>query len=273
MKQFAAVVEVAVVLELARDGKPSAVTHFESGHVAHHHEPLARIQHRPEGKSELDARFKMHAAEVDRRPPFVEHLEVLEVASPVEARCLFGLVRCSRVEHDLRNHEVVSTRGLDIDKEGGLGQCRPLAPVARPALHPHNSRLQVDGGPTRDASSFQARTDEHVGTSKVVVQPMDRQQIVADLKFVQVLVDNKRDVGDRDVVVVQVRGGGIPGKRPGRVVGGDPAAVEVCDETVVVFHPQNQSGDIAQVSDLEGNAEVDTGVLAIHLRIDVEINV
>ena len=112
--------------------------------------------------------------------------------------------------------------------------------------------------------------DQHVGTGQAAVQAVNGEDVFTGAQPFPVCGDVERLVPHRQRVVMQGGGTGIPPRVGWRIGGGHPLAVEVGDETVVVFHPEAELPDRVRVIDIEGIPQVKRFILVVHLRAKVE---
>ena len=102
---------------------------------------------------------------------------------------------------------------------------------------------------------------------------MNGEKIISDLELVQMLVDGKGNEGHREIVIVKIGRGRIPFEGARRIGRSDPAPINICHETVVILHLQDQSGKAGEIRDFKGNAQVNARVLIIHQTVHIEIDV
>ena len=169
MNSLPAVIEIAVVLELACDREPGSIPHLEGTKVAHDEKTLAGIEQRPEGKSKLDARDDTDPAKMHCHRADVKHLKIFKVTPSVESGSFLGGDGNRRIKHDFRNDELVRTGRFDIHEECRFRERRPFAAIQRAGLQADDARRESYWRPARDARAFKARADEHVRAPQIVV--------------------------------------------------------------------------------------------------------
>ena len=64
---------------------------------------------------------------------------------------------------------------------------------------------------------------------------------------------------------------GVPVRTLRPIARRDPDAIQIGDESIVVFHVERQSDEPCGIRDIEGNANVGAGINAGHLRAHVAV--
>ncbi|MBA7642890.1 hypothetical protein ES703_50599 [subsurface metagenome] len=118
--------------------------------------------------------------------------------------------------------------------------------------------------------------DKEVGATGTIVQAVDGEDVVALPQVADVAGDGNVLEDDGRGVVVDPVGAGVPAWRAGELASGYNIriVIKVGNKAVVVPHLQRHGVELVRVAiNGERNADITGGIVAIHLRIDVEAEV
>ncbi len=181
-----------------------------------------------------------------------------------------GLNRTKRGGDRGRHNDILIKEG-NGRRVRNLDDERPQVGVAGAVGRPGRRQREIGraGRILDEGGGAQFGEDQEIRIIGAGVQSLNRQHVRAGLEQPQPFGDVNVFILDRCRIGAGAGGGDVPIRYERRVSGGNHAAIDQGDESIIVLHPQSEEVEGGRIGDRERDAEVGGGIVVLHQTLNV----